>query len=67
MQNADGKDINIDVASPSLQPFTKQQWRINQQYIINTVGYTSLFDQDNGMLSCLFFSYHDRVTKQIDQ
>ncbi|KAK7310533.1 hypothetical protein RJT34_08097 [Clitoria ternatea] len=34
-QNADGKDINIDVASPSLQPFTKQQWRINQQYIIN--------------------------------
>ncbi|KAL2346050.1 hypothetical protein Fmac_000050 [Flemingia macrophylla] len=35
-QNADGKDINIDVASLSLQPFTKQQWRLNQQYIINT-------------------------------
>ncbi|TKY75487.1 Endo-1,4-beta-xylanase A [Spatholobus suberectus] len=35
-QNADDKDINIDVASPSLQPFTKGQWRINQQYIINT-------------------------------
>ncbi|KAJ1398989.1 Glycoside hydrolase family 10 domain [Sesbania bispinosa] len=35
-QNADGKDVNIDIASPSLQPFTKQQWRINQQYKINT-------------------------------
>ncbi|KAK7409768.1 hypothetical protein VNO78_00068 [Psophocarpus tetragonolobus] len=35
-QNANGKNINIDVASQSLQPFTKQQWRINQQYIINT-------------------------------
>ncbi|KAK2392927.1 endo-1,4-beta-xylanase [Trifolium repens] len=36
-QNTDGKDVdNIDLASPSLQPFTKQQWRINQQYIINT-------------------------------
>jgi hypothetical protein len=38
-QNTDGKDVdNIDLASPSLQPFTKQQWRINQQYIINTVS-----------------------------
>ncbi|PNX74795.1 putative endo-beta-xylanase C-like protein [Trifolium pratense] len=37
-QNTDAKDIvhNIDIASPSLQPFTKQQWGINQQYIINT-------------------------------
>ncbi|WVZ20917.1 hypothetical protein V8G54_008239 [Vigna mungo] len=35
-QNADGKDINIEVASPSLQPFSKQQWEINQQYTINT-------------------------------
>ncbi|GAU33628.1 hypothetical protein TSUD_310360, partial [Trifolium subterraneum] len=36
-QNTDGIDVdNIDIASPSLQPFTKQQWRINQQYIINT-------------------------------
>ncbi|XP_047152439.1 endo-1,4-beta-xylanase 5 [Vigna umbellata] len=35
-QNADGKDINIEVASPSLQPFTKQQWETNQQYTINT-------------------------------
>ncbi|XP_019438229.1 PREDICTED: uncharacterized protein LOC109344073 [Lupinus angustifolius] len=35
-QNADGKDINIDVASQSLQPFTKQEWRVNQHYIINT-------------------------------
>ncbi|KAK7351922.1 hypothetical protein VNO77_11694 [Canavalia gladiata] len=35
-QNADGKDVDIDIASPSLQPFTTKQWRFNQQYIINT-------------------------------
>ncbi|KAI4297746.1 hypothetical protein L6164_037617 [Bauhinia variegata] len=35
-QNADDTDINIAVASPSLQPFTWEQWSINQQYIINT-------------------------------
>lgn len=35
-QDADGSDIKIALASPSLQPFTKQQWRVNQQYIINT-------------------------------
>ncbi|KAL4327286.1 hypothetical protein S245_042808 [Arachis hypogaea] len=35
-QNTDGKDINIELASPSLQPFTKQQWRFNQEYLINT-------------------------------
>ncbi|KAK7351923.1 hypothetical protein VNO77_11695 [Canavalia gladiata] len=35
-QIADGKDVGIDIASPSLQPFTKQQWSFNQQYIINT-------------------------------
>ncbi|CAJ2642638.1 unnamed protein product [Trifolium pratense] len=37
-QNTDAKYIvhNIDIASPSLQPFTKQQWGINQQYIVNT-------------------------------
>ncbi|KAJ7967180.1 Endo-1,4-beta-xylanase [Quillaja saponaria] len=35
-QNTDGRDVNIIVGSPSLQPFTYQQWRINQQYIINT-------------------------------
>ncbi|CAL0304285.1 unnamed protein product [Lupinus luteus] len=35
-QNANGEDISIELASPSLQPFTKEQWRVNQQYIINT-------------------------------
>ncbi|XP_028773874.1 endo-1,4-beta-xylanase 5 isoform X1 [Neltuma alba] len=35
-QNAYGSDIKIALASPSLQPFTIQQWRVNQQYIINT-------------------------------
>ncbi|KAH9694759.1 GH10 domain-containing protein [Citrus sinensis] len=35
-QNSDDRDINIDVASASLQPFTEHQWRFNQQYIINT-------------------------------
>lgn len=35
--NSDGKDhVDIDIASQSLQPFTHHQWRINQQYIINT-------------------------------
>ncbi|XP_019154588.1 PREDICTED: uncharacterized protein LOC109151122 isoform X2 [Ipomoea nil] len=29
------KGINIDVASASLQPFTEEQWRANQQAIIN--------------------------------
>ena len=44
MQNSDDKDINIAIASASLQPFTDQEWRINQQYIINTVftGHTHL-------------------------
>lgn len=37
LQTADGGDISIALASPSLQPFTKQQWRMNQEYIINTV------------------------------
>ncbi|XP_015893369.3 endo-1,4-beta-xylanase 5 [Ziziphus jujuba] len=35
-QNSDNKDLKIEVASTSLQPFTDQQWRMNQQYIINT-------------------------------
>ncbi|KAH9655239.1 GH10 domain-containing protein [Citrus sinensis] len=35
-QNSDDRDINIAVASASLQPFTEHQWRFNQQYIINT-------------------------------
>jgi hypothetical protein len=38
--NSDGKDhVDIDIASQSLQPFTHHQWRINQQYIINTVSH----------------------------
>nr|GMD42350.1 endo-1,4-beta-xylanase 5-like [Ipomoea batatas] len=28
--------MNISVSSASLQPFTRDQWRANQQYIINT-------------------------------
>ncbi|CAK8569330.1 unnamed protein product [Lathyrus sativus] len=35
-ENADGKDVDMDIASLSLQPFTKQEWRFNQEYIINT-------------------------------
>uniref|UniRef100_A0A2N9HCS1 GH10 domain-containing protein n=1 Tax=Fagus sylvatica TaxID=28930 RepID=A0A2N9HCS1_FAGSY len=36
LQNSDDKDIKIAITSASLQPFTEQQWNINQQYIINT-------------------------------
>uniref|UniRef100_A0A5B7C3G5 Putative Glycosyl hydrolase family 10 protein isoform 1 n=1 Tax=Davidia involucrata TaxID=16924 RepID=A0A5B7C3G5_DAVIN len=35
-QNSDDTDINIAIASASLQPFTEQQWSLNQQYKINT-------------------------------
>ncbi|CAL5328927.1 unnamed protein product [Camellia sinensis] len=35
-QSSDDRDINITVTSTSLQPFTKEQWRMNQQYKINT-------------------------------
>ncbi|XP_044488501.1 endo-1,4-beta-xylanase 5 isoform X2 [Mangifera indica] len=36
-QNADcDGDIDIEIANASLQPFTEEQWRTNQQYIINT-------------------------------
>ncbi|CAA2997575.1 anti-sigma-I factor 6 [Olea europaea subsp. europaea] len=35
-QNVDGGQISITISSPSLQPFTDQQWRINQEQIINT-------------------------------
>ncbi|XP_057493837.1 endo-1,4-beta-xylanase 5-like [Actinidia eriantha] len=34
-QNSHDRDINITISSASLQPFTKQQWRMNQQYKIN--------------------------------
>ncbi|GKV20960.1 hypothetical protein SLEP1_g31000 [Rubroshorea leprosula] len=35
-QNTDNKVIDISIESGALQPFTEEQWRINQQYIINT-------------------------------
>ncbi|KAL5561171.1 hypothetical protein UlMin_030918 [Ulmus minor] len=35
-ENSDDSDVNIAVASSSLQPFSHQEWRTNQQYIINT-------------------------------
>ncbi|GMH17875.1 hypothetical protein Nepgr_019716 [Nepenthes gracilis] len=34
-QNADGKEINMSIANPSLQRFTDEQWRLNQQFRIN--------------------------------
>ncbi|XP_057965071.1 endo-1,4-beta-xylanase 5 [Malania oleifera] len=35
-QNSDMKDVNIAIASASLQPFTDLQWRMNQEFRINT-------------------------------
>jgi len=35
----DGK-IQLQVTSASLQPFTQEQWRNNQDYFINTVIHT---------------------------
>ncbi|KAL1811151.1 hypothetical protein ACET3Z_021216 [Daucus carota] len=35
-QSSDARDIDIQVRSASLQPFTEEQWRFNQQYKINT-------------------------------
>ncbi|XP_059654958.1 endo-1,4-beta-xylanase 5-like [Cornus florida] len=35
-QNSNDTDIGIEIAGASLQPFTEQQWRMNQDYIINT-------------------------------
>ncbi|XP_065868323.1 endo-1,4-beta-xylanase 5 [Euphorbia lathyris] len=37
LQNAADKSINIAIASASLQPFTDQQWKTNQDYMINNV------------------------------
>lgn len=34
-QDFEGKSINISIASASLQPFSEEQWRLNQQAIIN--------------------------------
>ncbi|KAI3442468.1 GH10 domain-containing protein [Psidium guajava] len=36
-QSSDGRDVTIAIASASLQPFTDQQWRRNQQDMINKV------------------------------
>lgn len=44
-QNSDDRDINIAVTSASLQPFTEQQWRFNQQYKINTQPNKALLAQ----------------------
>nr|XP_043626758.1 endo-1,4-beta-xylanase 5-like [Erigeron canadensis] len=35
-QNSDDKEITITISSASLQPFTKEQWSLQQQYKINT-------------------------------
>ncbi|KAL7082830.1 hypothetical protein ACP275_14G126400 [Erythranthe tilingii] len=35
IQNPDGRNISIEIASASLQPFTDQQWRLNQETKIN--------------------------------
>ncbi|PPE01984.1 hypothetical protein GOBAR_DD00981 [Gossypium barbadense] len=35
-KNSDDKDIDITIDSSSLQPFTDQEWRFNQQFMINT-------------------------------
>ncbi|KAL0386886.1 UNVERIFIED_CONTAM: Endo-1,4-beta-xylanase 1 [Sesamum radiatum] len=34
-QSLDSRDINIAIASASLQPFTEEQWRLNQEAKIN--------------------------------
>ncbi|KAM6559048.1 hypothetical protein CsatA_028287 [Cannabis sativa] len=34
-QSSDDIDVGISIASSSLQPFSNEQWRINQQYIVN--------------------------------
>ncbi|OVA19635.1 Glycoside hydrolase [Macleaya cordata] len=35
-QSSDGRDVEISIASLSLQPFTDQQWKVSQDYRINT-------------------------------
>ncbi|KAL1541154.1 endo-1,4-beta-xylanase 5 isoform X2 [Salvia divinorum] len=35
IKNSDSRDVGIEIASPSLQPFTQQQWRLNQDTKIN--------------------------------
>ncbi|XP_051146893.1 endo-1,4-beta-xylanase 5-like [Andrographis paniculata] len=35
-KNSDGKNLNVSISGGSLQPFTPQQWKANQQSLINT-------------------------------
>ncbi|XP_073045968.1 endo-1,4-beta-xylanase 5-like isoform X2 [Primulina eburnea] len=35
LQNSDGKNVRIETASASLQPFTDEEWRLNQETKIN--------------------------------
>ncbi|XP_042489313.1 endo-1,4-beta-xylanase 5-like isoform X2 [Macadamia integrifolia] len=35
-QNAVGREVNISIASASLQPFTDEQWRMNQDHQTNS-------------------------------
>ncbi|XP_057783192.1 endo-1,4-beta-xylanase 5-like [Salvia miltiorrhiza] len=35
IKNSDNRDVGIEIASASLQPFTQQQWRLNQDTKIN--------------------------------
>nr|XP_027112044.1 endo-1,4-beta-xylanase 5-like [Coffea arabica] len=35
LQASEGRDISMVLSSYSLQPFTEEQWRLNQQYKIN--------------------------------
>ncbi|KAG5576883.1 hypothetical protein H5410_057017 [Solanum commersonii] len=38
LKNSDEQDLEIEIASASLQPFTEQQWLLNQQTKINMVN-----------------------------
>lgn len=41
LQNSDQEDLEIEIASASLQPFTEEQWILNQQTKINMVNILS--------------------------
>ncbi|KAG2705954.1 hypothetical protein I3760_05G081900, partial [Carya illinoinensis] len=36
LQNPDNRNVSIEIASTSVQPFTEEQWRTRQQYMINS-------------------------------
>ncbi|KAF5448964.1 hypothetical protein F2P56_029454 [Juglans regia] len=36
LQNPDNRNVSIEIASTSVQPFTEEQWRTSQQYMINS-------------------------------